>query len=180
MYGCESWTIMKAEHQRIDAFKLWCWRRLLRVPWTERISNQSILKEINPEYPLEGWCWSSNNLATWCKELNHWKRQQEKGMTENEMVGWHHGLKGHEFEQALGIGDGQRSLACCSPQGCKELDTTEVHVISLISFLWLWFSFCLPSDREGQEAYGSFLMGETDCVGNWVLFWWVGPCSVNL
>ena len=54
MYGCESWTIMKAEHQRIDAFKLWCWRRLLRVPWTERISNQSILKEINPEYPLEG------------------------------------------------------------------------------------------------------------------------------
>ena len=53
MYGCESWTIKKAEHQRIDAFKLWCWRRLLRVPWTERRSNQSILKEINPEYSLE-------------------------------------------------------------------------------------------------------------------------------
>ena len=56
-------------------------------------------------------------------------------MTEDEMVGWHHGLKGHEFEQALGIGDGQRSLACCSPWGCKELDMTEVDVISLISFL---------------------------------------------
>ena len=54
MYGCESWTIKKAEHQRIDAFELWCWRRLLRVPWTERRSNQSILKEINPEYSLEG------------------------------------------------------------------------------------------------------------------------------
>ena len=54
MYGCESWTIKKAEHQRIDAFELWCWRRLLRVPWTARISNQSILKEINPEYSLEG------------------------------------------------------------------------------------------------------------------------------
>ena len=54
MYGCESWTIKKAEHQRIDAFKLWCWRRLLRVPWTARTSNQSILKEINPEYSLEG------------------------------------------------------------------------------------------------------------------------------
>ena len=54
MYGCESWTIKKAEHQRIDAFKLWCWRRLLRVPWTTRRSNQSMLKEINPEYSLEG------------------------------------------------------------------------------------------------------------------------------
>ena len=54
MYGCESWTIKKAEHGRIDAFKLWCWRRLLRVPWTARRSHHSILKEINPEYPLEG------------------------------------------------------------------------------------------------------------------------------
>ena len=54
IYGCESWTIKKAEHQRIDAFKLWCWRRLLRVPWTARKSNQSILKEINPEYSLKG------------------------------------------------------------------------------------------------------------------------------
>ena len=54
MYGCESWTINKAEHQRIDAFELWCWRRLLRVPWTARRSNQSILKEISPEYSLEG------------------------------------------------------------------------------------------------------------------------------
>ena len=54
MYGCESWTLKKAEHQRTDAFELWCWRRLLRVPWTARRSNQSILKEINPEYSLEG------------------------------------------------------------------------------------------------------------------------------
>ena len=54
MYGCESWIIKKAEHQRIDAFELWCWRRLLRVPWTARVSNQSILKEISPEYSLEG------------------------------------------------------------------------------------------------------------------------------
>ena len=54
MYGCESWTVKKAEHRRIDAFELWCWRRLLRVPWTERRSNQSILKEISPEYSLEG------------------------------------------------------------------------------------------------------------------------------
>ena len=65
MYGCESWTIKKAEHQRIDAFKLWCWRRLLRVPWTARRSNQSILKEINSVYSLEGLMlsWNSNTLA---------------------------------------------------------------------------------------------------------------------
>ena len=57
MYGCESWTVKKAERQKIDAFELWCWRRLLRVPWTERKSNQSILKEISPEYSLEGLMW---------------------------------------------------------------------------------------------------------------------------
>ena len=67
-YGCESWIIKKAEHRRIDVFKLWCWRRLLRVPWTARRSNQSILKEIRC------WSWNSNTLATWCEELTHLKR----------------------------------------------------------------------------------------------------------
>ena len=76
MYGCESWTIKKAEHQRMDAFELWCWRRILRVPWTARRSNQSILKEISPEYSLEGLMLkqNSNTLATWSEELTHWKR----------------------------------------------------------------------------------------------------------
>ena len=76
MYGCESWTIKKTEHQRIDAFELWCRRRLLRVPWTERRSNQSILKEISPKYSLEGLMLklSSNTMATWWEELTHWKR----------------------------------------------------------------------------------------------------------
>ena len=76
MYECESWTIRKAECQRTDAFELWCWRRLLRVPWTVRRSNQSILKEISPGCSLEALCWSwnSSTLATWCKELTHWKR----------------------------------------------------------------------------------------------------------
>ena len=73
-YGCESWTVKKAECQRIHAFELWCWRRLLRVPWMARRSNQSILKEINPEYHCKDWSWSSSTLATWCKELTHWKR----------------------------------------------------------------------------------------------------------
>ena len=76
MYECESWTIKKAEHWRFDAFELWCWRRLLQVPWTGRGSNQSILEEINPEYSLEGLMmkWSSNILATCYEELTHWKR----------------------------------------------------------------------------------------------------------
>ena len=77
MYGCESWTVKKANCWRTDAFELWCWKRLLRVPWTARRSNQSILKEISPESSLEGdWCWSqrSNTLATWCEDLTHLKR----------------------------------------------------------------------------------------------------------
>ena len=81
MYGCESWTIKNAEHQRIDTFELWCWRRLLRVPWTAKGPNQFILKEISPECSLEGlmlkdwgWGWNSNTLATWWEELTHWKR----------------------------------------------------------------------------------------------------------
>ena len=76
MYGCESWTLKKAEHWRIDAFKLWCWRRLLRVPWTARRSSQSILKEISPGVHWKDWCWSwnSSTMATLCQELTHWKR----------------------------------------------------------------------------------------------------------
>ena len=74
MYGCESWTIKKVERWRNGAFKLWCWRILLRVPWTARRSSLSILKDINPENSLEDWCWSSNILATWYEEPIHWKR----------------------------------------------------------------------------------------------------------
>ena len=76
IYGCESWTVKKTSHQKIDAFELWCWRRLLRVPWAARRSDQSILNEISPEYSLEDccWSWSSNTLASWCKDLTHWTR----------------------------------------------------------------------------------------------------------
>ena len=76
MYRCKSWTIKKAEHWKIDAFELWCWRRLLRVPWTARISNQSILKEMDLNIYWKDWCWSLNfnTLAAWYKELTHLKR----------------------------------------------------------------------------------------------------------
>ena len=74
IYECESWTIKKAKSQRIATFELWCWRRFLRIPWTARRSNQSILREISPEYSLEGIYWSSSTLTTWCEELTHWQR----------------------------------------------------------------------------------------------------------
>ena len=94
MYGCEHWTIKKAECQRTDAFELWCWRRLLRVPWTTRRSNQSILKEISPEYSLEGLMLKLkyDTLAAWCEELSHWKRpwcwERLKAGGEGDNRGW--------------------------------------------------------------------------------------------
>ena len=127
----ESWTIKKAEHQRIDAFELWCWRGLSRVPWTTRRSNQSILKEINPEYSLQGlalklksnsWPLDAKNPlirkdSDAVKDL--WK--EEKGTTEDEMVGWHHRLIGYEFEQAPGVAYGQGGLGVLQCMGSQRV-----------------------------------------------------------
>ena len=127
---------------RIDAFELWSWRRLLRVPWIARRSKQSVLKEISPEYSLErlmltlklSHVMRSHVILRPC-DVKNWligkdpdagkDWGQEKGMIEGEAVGWHHWLNGHEFEQAPGVGNRQGGLACCSPWGHKELDTTE-------------------------------------------------------
>ena len=134
MYGCERGTINKAEHQRIDAFKLWCWRKLLRVPWTLRGSNQSI--KGNQLWIFIGRTGAEfEALILWSPEVNSWLvgkdpdagkdwGQEKKGATEDEMVGWHHWLDGHEFEQTEGNAKGQGSLACCSAWGHKELDMT--------------------------------------------------------
>ena len=108
MYGCESWTIKKAERQRIDAFELWCWRRLLRVHWTARRSNQSILKEISPgiffgrndakaETPVLWPPHAKSGLIGKDSDAGRGWGQEEKGMTEDKMAGWHHQLDGHEF-----------------------------------------------------------------------------------
>ena len=92
MYGCESWTIKKAEHRITDAFELWCWRRLLRVPWTARRLNQSILKKSTLNIHWKDWCWSwsSNTLATWFEELTHWKIPWcwERLKAEEDNSGW--------------------------------------------------------------------------------------------
>ena len=108
MYGCESWTIKRAEHRRIDAFELWCWRRLLRVPWTARRSNQSIVKEISPGLFIGRTDAEAETPILWLPHAKSWFigkdpdagrdwGQEEKGMTEDEMAGWHHQLNGHEF-----------------------------------------------------------------------------------
>ena len=135
MCGCESWTIKKAECRRIDAFELWCWRRLLRVPWTSKRPNQSILREISPGCSLEGLMFKLKlqyfgHLIQRADSLEKTLMLgkvvgRRRGRQRAEMVGWNHRLDGHGFGWTLGVGDGQRGLACCDSWGCKELDMTE-------------------------------------------------------
>ena len=156
MYGCESWTIKKAEHWRINAVELWGWRFLL-----EKILESPLdCKEIQPVHPKGNQSWvligrtdaEAETPVLWPPDKDpdarkYW-RQEEKGTTEDEMVGWHYRLIGHEFEQALGAGDGQGSLVCCSPWGCKELDTTE----------WLnWTELKHLSNTEEGEDTNSYI-----------------------
>ena len=131
MYGCESWTIKKAERWRIDAFKLWCWRSLSGVPWTARISYQSILKEISPEYSLEGLGLKLQYFGHLMQRANSLEKTLMLGKIKDkrrrgwQRMRWLDGITNrHEFEQAPGDAEGQRSLVCCSPWGCKESDMT--------------------------------------------------------
>ena len=137
MYGCESWTIKRVECQRIDAFELWCWRKT-----PESLLDSKEVKQVNPN-GNQSWIFIGRtdaeaetpilqppDVKNWLigkdpSAGKHW-RQEEMGMTEDEMVGWHHWLDGHEFKQAPGVGDGQGSLACCGPWGHKESDMTEL------------------------------------------------------
>ena len=135
MYGCESWTVKKAESWRIDAFELCVgedsWESLgLQGDPTSPFWRRSVLG-----VHWKDWCWScnSNTLGTWWEELTHWKRPWcweglragGEGMTEDEMAGWHHWLDGHEFAWTPGVGDGQGDLVCCASWGCNESDMTE-------------------------------------------------------
>ena len=148
MYGCESWSIKKAEHWRIDAFEVWCWRRL------ESPLNCKEVKPVNPK-GNQPWIFTGRTVAEaeapvlWPPDAKSWLirkdpeagkdwRQEEKGMTEGEMVGWYHWLNGREFEQAPRDGEGQGSLACCSPWDSQESSPTPQFKSinsSVLSFL---------------------------------------------
>ena len=146
MYRCESWTIKKAECQRIDGFELWCWRRL---------ENPIDCKEVQPVHPKGDQSWvflgrtdaKAETPVLWPPHVKSWLigkdpdagrdwGQEEKGTTEDEMVGWHHWLSGHEFGWTPGVGDGQGGLVCCDSWGRKESDRTE-----LLNWLRHWKKF---------------------------------------
>ena len=145
IYGCESWTIKKAEPWKIDAFELWCWRRLLRVPWTARRSNQFILKEMSPGCSLEGLMlklklqyfghlmWRADSFEKRPGAGKDWQ-QEEKRMTEDKIIGWHHRLNGRGFRWTPGVGDGQGGLACCGSWSRTESDTTERRNWTILNY----------------------------------------------
>ena len=158
MYGCESWTIKKAERLSIDPFELWCWR-LLRVPWTARRSNQSILKEISPEYSLEGLMvkLKLQYFGHLIQRTDSFEKTLMLGKIEGgrrrgrQRMRWLDSIidsMEHKSEQTLGVGDRQGGLVCCSPWGLKETDVTELnwdHVSTLLrSFSLSSYSICLP------------------------------------
>jgi len=168
MYGCESWTVKKAERQRIDAFELWCQRRLLRVPWTARRSNQSILKEISPAISLEGMMLKLKlqyfgHLMQRVDSLEKTLMQEEKGTTEDEMARWHHWLDGCESGWTPGVGDRQGGLACCDSWGRKESDTTErlnwteLGLGNILEFrnhkVWMWSRYSSAANLSPWHMY---------------------------
>jgi len=158
MYGCESWTIKKAECQRFDAFELWCWRRRLRVPWPARRSNKSILKEIslNIHWKDWYWCWSwnSNTLATWCKELTPLKRpwcwERLKAGGEGDDTGWDGWMASSTQWTWVWVNSGSlwwtgrpRVLQSTGSQRVRHNLVTELNWITTFAFLWSRIFFML-------------------------------------
>ena len=148
MYGCESWTVKKAEHRRIDAFELWCWRKLLRVLVHPKGDQSWVFfgrKDAKAETPVlwpphaKSWLIGKHSDAG-----RDWG-QEEKGMTEEEMAGCHHWLDGREFEWTMGDGDGHGGLACCDSWGRKKSDTSEL--LNWTELMWsLWELHVIPPD----------------------------------
>ena len=168
MYGHKSWSIKKTEHQRMDAFELWCWRRLLRVPWTVR-SNESILKEINPENSLEGLLlklklqyfgyqsWKADSLEKTLMLVR--MKAKWEWATKDEMGGWHHWLNGHKFEQTSEDGGGQRGLNVLESMGLQrvghylatEQQQESFDLTQTYNLNWDWI---LRSIMAGNDVYG--------------------------
>ena len=165
-YRCESCTIKKAKHPRIDAFELWCWRRLLRVPLTARRSNQSILRKSTLNIHWTDWCWSwtskslaKNQLIRKDPDAREDWGQEEEEVTEDEMVGWHDWLNRHEYEQTPGEWRTEKPGALQS-WSCKQSDATWRLNNSNNNFLifeepshvkhsyWIWTSFLQKREFE--------------------------------
>ena len=176
MYGCESWTVKKAERQRIDAFELWCWRRLLGVPldW----------KEIQPVHSKGDQFWvffgrsdaKAETPILWPPHGKSWLigkdsdagrdwGQEEKGTTEDEMAGWHHLLNGRESEWTLGVGDGQGGLVCCNSWGCKESDTTE-------QLNWTDVRFETSFGSKSNKAHSRLVVESEEERKQWIVQPW--------
>ena len=201
MYGCESWTIKKAECWRIDTFELWCWGRLLRVPWTARRSNQSILKDqswvfigktdVKAKTPVL-WPSDAKSWLIW-KDSDAGKGwgQEEKGTTENEIVGWHHWLNGQACGWTLGVCDGQGGLACCDSWDCKESDMTEQLNWAELNAQWTSSKFqAITRMRKlrKESGIGNFMCPEFASFKSFFFFliltfvWnfkWRCPCCRN-
>ena len=152
MYDCECWTIKKAEHRGIHAFELCCWRRLLRV--------HGLKEEIQPVHPKGNQFWiftgrtdaEAETPVLWPPDAKDWLiwkdpdagkdwRWEEKGETEDEIVGWHHQCDGHEFESTLGVGVGEGSQVCCSSWGREDLDTTEL--LNWAEYIYIYMGLIL-------------------------------------
>ena len=193
VYGCESWTIKTAERRRIDAFELWCWRRL---------ESPLDCKEIQPVHPKGDQSWvfigrtdvEAETPILWPPDAKNWLTgkdpdagkdfgQEEKGTTEDEMVGWHHQLNGHRFRWTPGVGSGQGGLVCCSSWGRKELDTAErLNWIEGVNWTELKVNRVLDIQEEISNgkflynsgalrlSYGSQVIWEVLFlkIGNWV------------
>ena len=154
MYGYESWTIKKANSRRIDAFELWCWRRLLRIPWTARRLNQSILKEIIPEYPLEGfyWSWNSNILSPWCRVDSLEKtrileiiesRRRRGGQRMRVLDGTPPLMSVDMSLNKLRETVKDREVWVAAVHGVAELDKSEWHNNWSFRYILLWTAFCI-------------------------------------
>ena len=164
-----TWTVKKAEHQRIDAFKLWCWRRFLRVPWTVRRSNQSILREIKPEYLLEGrtdaeveapifWLSDANwRLFGKVSDAGKDRGQKEKRASEDEKVGLQHWCNQHELRQTPGDGEGYGVLACCSPRGHKDRTQLDNWIAITITRIKLDMTYIYRASLVAQMVKESDL-----------------------